>query len=479
MTIKEMEALSGMARANIRYYEQEGLLSPKRTSNGYRDYSQEDLETLMRIKLLRSLNISLEEIRELQSGKADLPDTLSVKLRELEQVMKDADRARQICRAMREDRVTYATLDAARYLNGIGDQDAGKPEPYVKAEEDSVPKACCPWRRFLARSLDYSLCSLILTAVLALVFHVNIARMQENLFAVCLEMWFSMTLMLLLEPLFLHWFGTTPGKCIFGLRLEDEDGRRLTYNMGLNRTWNVIVQGLGLYIPVYRLVKLWKSYKRCGENVDMPWDEGVVYSVKDFGSFRGWLYALAYALLIGASVMVTAFAEVPPNRGDMTVAQFAENYNFLAEYYGIDSGQYLDRDGLWAANKTDGTFIINLGDVETPDFEYTLKDGYINEIRMTVEVTDGEDWIGSFCNELTLAALSFAGAQRDAGLLFGGRKAIADEIAEDPFGDLEYSRAGIKVRRHVAYEGYIMTSYVMIRDESESGRFLLEFSMTK
>lgn len=106
MTIKEMETLSGMARANIRYYEQEGLLCPKRTSNGYRDYSQEDLGTLMRIKLLRSLNISLEEIRDLQSGKADLPDTLSVKLRELEQVMKDADRARQICRAMREDRVT-------------------------------------------------------------------------------------------------------------------------------------------------------------------------------------------------------------------------------------------------------------------------------------------------------------------------------------------------------------------------------------
>lgn len=50
--------------------------------------------------------------------------------------------------------------------------------------------------------------------------------MQENLFAVCLEMWFSMALMLLLEPLFLHWFGTTPGKCIFGLRLEDEDGRQ-------------------------------------------------------------------------------------------------------------------------------------------------------------------------------------------------------------------------------------------------------------
>ena len=30
MTIKEMEALSGMTRANIRFYESEGLLHPTR-----------------------------------------------------------------------------------------------------------------------------------------------------------------------------------------------------------------------------------------------------------------------------------------------------------------------------------------------------------------------------------------------------------------------------------------------------------------
>ena len=37
MTIKEIEALSGLNRANIRYYESEGLLAPERSSNGYRD----------------------------------------------------------------------------------------------------------------------------------------------------------------------------------------------------------------------------------------------------------------------------------------------------------------------------------------------------------------------------------------------------------------------------------------------------------
>ena len=71
MNIKEIEERSGLTRANIRYYEQEGLLAPARRENKYRDYSEEDLETLLRIALLRSLGFSLEEIRRLQSGEAD------------------------------------------------------------------------------------------------------------------------------------------------------------------------------------------------------------------------------------------------------------------------------------------------------------------------------------------------------------------------------------------------------------------------
>ena len=43
MTIKEIETLAEMPRANIRFYESEGLLSPARNVNGYRDYSKEEL----------------------------------------------------------------------------------------------------------------------------------------------------------------------------------------------------------------------------------------------------------------------------------------------------------------------------------------------------------------------------------------------------------------------------------------------------
>ena len=44
MTIKEIEAATGLPRANIRYYESEGFLHPERGSNGYRDFSQNDVD---------------------------------------------------------------------------------------------------------------------------------------------------------------------------------------------------------------------------------------------------------------------------------------------------------------------------------------------------------------------------------------------------------------------------------------------------
>ena len=61
MTSKEMEARSGVARANIRYYEAEGLLTPARMKNGYRDYSEADVETLKQVKLFRKLDLLYDQ----------------------------------------------------------------------------------------------------------------------------------------------------------------------------------------------------------------------------------------------------------------------------------------------------------------------------------------------------------------------------------------------------------------------------------
>ena len=66
MKNNEVEARVGITKKNIRFYEAQGLLSPRRNSeNGYRDYGPDEVETLRRIKLLRKLGLSLEEIRQM------------------------------------------------------------------------------------------------------------------------------------------------------------------------------------------------------------------------------------------------------------------------------------------------------------------------------------------------------------------------------------------------------------------------------
>ena len=63
MKIKEIEVLTGMSRDNIRFYERCGLLEPYRNENGYREYSDENVLTLKKIKLLRTLHISIDDIK--------------------------------------------------------------------------------------------------------------------------------------------------------------------------------------------------------------------------------------------------------------------------------------------------------------------------------------------------------------------------------------------------------------------------------
>ena len=80
MTIREIEALSGMTRANIRFYESEGLLTPNRMENGYRDYTRSDLDTLHKIRLLRALGLGIDEIRKLAAGETALDEALESRL---------------------------------------------------------------------------------------------------------------------------------------------------------------------------------------------------------------------------------------------------------------------------------------------------------------------------------------------------------------------------------------------------------------
>ena len=66
MKIQEFAQLTGLSSKTIRYYETIGILSsPQRAPNGYREYSEQDLARARFVAGARSLDLSLEEIREI------------------------------------------------------------------------------------------------------------------------------------------------------------------------------------------------------------------------------------------------------------------------------------------------------------------------------------------------------------------------------------------------------------------------------
>ena len=72
MQIKHVEELVGITRKNIRFYEDQGLLSPRRADNGYREYHEEEIKRLKQIKILRKLSIPIEEIKRVFDGECSL-----------------------------------------------------------------------------------------------------------------------------------------------------------------------------------------------------------------------------------------------------------------------------------------------------------------------------------------------------------------------------------------------------------------------
>ena len=71
MYIHEAAERAGTTKKAIEYYCMKGLLSPRVSENGYKDFSEEDVACLKKISLLRNLGVSVEDIRELLSGKDD------------------------------------------------------------------------------------------------------------------------------------------------------------------------------------------------------------------------------------------------------------------------------------------------------------------------------------------------------------------------------------------------------------------------
>ena len=108
MKIQEFAQLVGLTPKTIRYYELIGILpSPRRTSNGYREYSDQDLARARFVAGIRSLDLSLDEIEEILA----LRDRREAPCRTLlERIAQKADQIEERIRLLRQMEIDLRQL---------------------------------------------------------------------------------------------------------------------------------------------------------------------------------------------------------------------------------------------------------------------------------------------------------------------------------------------------------------------------------
>lgn len=97
MNVQDVEKELNITRANIRFYEREGLLSPVRKENGYRDYTNEDIARLKKIIIFRKFRFSVADIREILDGTLSLQDAVKTNIGNLEKNIDDLSDEIDLC----------------------------------------------------------------------------------------------------------------------------------------------------------------------------------------------------------------------------------------------------------------------------------------------------------------------------------------------------------------------------------------------
>ena len=257
--------------------------------------------------------------------------------------------------------------------------------------DSNKPKGGYPWRRFFARGIDHSLYSLLWYIPAFFILHWDISEWTLRNAVI------SFALMILVEPLIISAFATTPGKAIFGIRIKNVHGQNITLAQSYSRVWGVFGQGYGYGIPIYSLVRQYKSYKECKENNTMDWDyeNNLTYSVDlKMLPLRGAICTLCIIILAAIPFMLPFAADMPKHRGELTTEQFLENVERYARFHGIDDEE---RASAWMWTPP-------------PELIITETNGIVTAIEF--EIIDGSSWdIRGLEHWVRAYVVSFVGAQ--------------------------------------------------------------------
>lgn len=123
MKIQELEKELNITRSNIRFYEKEGLISPPRKENGYREYSEDDIAKLKKIIIFRKLGISVADIKNIFEGTLPLQTAIDNNIDRLHKEIKELNGAIEVCEQIKEDNSDEKDFPQDHFWNVINNRE--------------------------------------------------------------------------------------------------------------------------------------------------------------------------------------------------------------------------------------------------------------------------------------------------------------------------------------------------------------------
>ena len=123
MKIKELETLLSISRSNIRFYEKQGLFSPERKDNNYREYTEQDIKVLKKIIVLRKMGLTVEEIKLVQNN--DLPFTYAINntKQRLEAEIEQLNGSLKLVKQVSKEVSSFDDIDINKHWNAISESE--------------------------------------------------------------------------------------------------------------------------------------------------------------------------------------------------------------------------------------------------------------------------------------------------------------------------------------------------------------------
>ena len=162
--VNEVAKLAGISVRTLRYYDQVGLLSPKRSVDcEYREYNDADLKRLLQILFLKELEFSLKEIQEILQS-TDEQDVFFMKQRallvekknRLEVIIQSLDEMTQVGKGVDMMEKMIQAFDMSeieahkkKYAKEVKER-YGKTEAYRESEEKTKAYKEKDWERITA-----------------------------------------------------------------------------------------------------------------------------------------------------------------------------------------------------------------------------------------------------------------------------------------------------------------------------------------